>query len=295
MFSFKQLYQFIVVAEELHFGRAAARLHIEQPPLSQAIMRLEEIVGVVLLDRTKRSVNLTEAGKIFLDDARRLISLKDQSIERARQPIDGLTECLNLGLIGSASYKLIPEVMSQFRRVHTNCIFRLSELSSIEQVEELNMQRIDAGILRVPIFNATGLNFRTVLRERMVALVPAKHQLANKSKIHLASLAEEQFVMWSSNRVPNLQFKTLMACHMAGFNPAVAQDAWQMLTVIGLVAAEMGVALIPEQLRHTPHPGVAFLDLLDETEHLDLEIAIAWRRDNNSKLLQDFIDFIALE
>jgi DNA-binding transcriptional LysR family regulator len=292
MFSFKQLKQFIVVAEELHFGRAAARLHIEQPPLSQAIMRLEEIVGIELLARTKRAVGLTEAGRIFLEDARRLINLKDQAIERARHAREGSAECLTLGLVGSVSYGLLPEFLSRFRKEHPNVSFELSELSSIEQIEELNTKRIDAGILRVPVYNATGLNMRIVTRERMVAVLPAKHPLAHKSKIHLASLSEEKFVMFPANRVPSLQVKTLMACHAAGFSPTVALEAWQMLTVVSLVAAGMGIALIPSQIRNTPHPGVVFRDLLDESEHLDLEIAIAWRRDNNSQLLQRFIDSI---
>ncbi len=294
MFSSKLLQKFIVVAEELNFGRAAQRLHIAQPPLSQAIKRLEEIVGVELLARTKRSVNLTLAGEFFLEDARRLLALEEQAIANARRAKEGLAGRIKLGLVGSVSYGLLPDFLARFRKEHPNAVFDLSELSSKEQIQELHGRRIDAGILRVPVINAADLQMRTVIRERMVAVLPHKHRLASQSSISLASLSKERFVIFSSDRVPSLHAKTFIACYAAGFSPTVALEAWQMLTLVSLVAAEIGVALLPSQIKSTPHPGVVFVDLDDQSEHLNLEIAIAWRKDNHSPLLHKFIEAICL-
>lgn len=292
MFSSRVLRQFIVVAEELHMGRAAARLHISQPPLSQAMMRLEEILGVELFLRANRAIKLTEAGQVFLDEAQRLIAQEAQSIAHTRQANAGLSGTIVLGFVGSVSYGLLPELITKFRRTHPDIGFDLRELPSGEQLQELEAKRIDLGIVRLPLAHATDCNLKIVKRERMIAVLPRDHRLASARSIRLKDLAQESFMMFPPNRVPSLHGKTVTACHAAGFSPRVALEAWQMPTMVSLVAAGVGITLLPAQIREIPHGGVIYKEIKDPIEALDLEIALAWRKTNPSKLLQRVVDEI---
>ena len=292
MFSNRALRQFIVVAEELHMGRAATRLHISQPPLSQAMMRLEESIGAKLFLRANRAIKLTEAGKVFLDEAHRLLAQEAQAIANTRQASAGLSGTIILGFIGSVSYGLLPDLIAKFRRNHSEIAFDLRELSSGDQLEALEANRIDLGIVRLPLANATNCDLKIIKRERMIAVLPRDHKLAAARSIRLKDLAQETFMMFPPNRVPSLYAKTVTACHAAGFSPRVALEAWQMPTMVSLVATGVGIALLPAQIREIPHGGVIYKEIKDPIEALDLEIALAWRRTNTSKLLQRVVDEI---
>lgn len=286
MLSSRAVRQFIVVAEELHFGRAAARLFISQPPLSQAIMRLERGLGVELLHRANRAITLTEAGLAFLEDARRLVEQEAAAIAHARQAGAGLSGRLVLGFVGSVSYGLLPELLAQFKRELPGIVFDLRELPSSEQLQELQAKRIDLGIVRLPLSNASEFEMKVIRRERMIAVLPRKHRLSALKSIALKQLAGESFMMFPPERVLSLHAKTMMACHAAGFSPRVALQAWQMPTMVSLVAAGIGIALLPAQIRSNPHSGVVYREIRDHTDHLDLEIAFAWRSDAKSRLVE---------
>jgi DNA-binding transcriptional LysR family regulator len=286
MLSSRLLKQFIAVAEELHFGRAAARLHMAQPPLSQAIKHLEEVVGVVLLSRSKHSVALTPAGMAFLDDAREWLRHEQRAIDTARRASKGLTGRLAIGFVGSVSYALLPDLLRDFRTRYPGIHFDLRELTSTEQVDGLRSGRIDVGIVRLPLNDAADMTLHIVERERFVAVLPRDHRLAKASGIHLRELADDKFMTFPPDKIPSLHAKFLFACEEAGFSPHIALEAWQMASMVSLVAAGMGVVLLPAQVRNSPHEGVVYKDILDASEHLELKIAAAWRSDNLSAGVQ---------
>lgn len=292
MISSRLLSQFIVVAEELHFGRAARRLHMSQPPLSQAIQRLEEQIGVALFERASRAITLTDAGRVFLREARYLEDQQAQAIAHTRQAGAGLMGTIVLGFVGSVSYGLLPELLTQFRKTHPDVAFDLRESTSIESIQELKARRIDLGIVRLPLGDANNIEMRIIKRERMIAVLPKDHPLASLPAIPLASLADETFMMFPADRVFSLHAKTLLACQAAGFSPRIGMDAWQMPTMVSLVAAGVGVALLPSQITNIPHPGVIYRELEDQMEHLELDIALAWLRDNRSRLRETFVDAV---
>jgi DNA-binding transcriptional LysR family regulator len=276
------LRQFIAVAEELHFGRAATRLHMAQPPLSQAIKHLEELVGVPLLVRTKHSVSLTPAGRAFLDDARELLAHGQRAIDTARRASEGLTGRITIGFMGSVSYELLPRILREFRAQFPAIHVDLREQTSIEQIESLHASKIDLGIVRVPLNNAADLDMRIIEVERFIAVLPQDHPLAAAPSLRLEDLAQASFMMFPADRSPSLHAKFLMACEEAGFSPRIALEAWQMASMVSLVAAGMGVALLPAQVRSSPHQGVVYKDIENDSEHLELKIAAVWRPDNIS-------------
>lgn len=276
------LSQFIAVAEESHFGRAAARLHMAQPPLSQAIKNLEDIVGVQLLARSKHSVSLTPAGKVFLEEARELIAHGQRAIDIARRASEGLIGRITIGFMGSVSYELLPRILRDFRTQFPGIHVDLREQTSVEQIESLHASKIDLGIVRLPLANAADINVRIIEVERFIAVLPQDHPLAASRTLRLEDLAQARFMIFPANKSPGLHAKFLMACDEAGFSPQIAHEAWQMASMVSLVAAGMGVALLPAQVRNSPHPGVVYKDLANDSEHFQLEIAAAWRPDNIS-------------
>ncbi|MEQ5843759.1 LysR family transcriptional regulator [Paraburkholderia acidicola] len=292
MLSSRALEQFIVLAEELHFGKAANRLHISQPPLSQAIMRIEQTIGVQLFLRESRSVSLTDAGSVFLVEARRLVEQQELAIAHTREACVGMTGRISLGFVGSVSYGLLPELLSKFRRTYPDIVFDLRELPSSGQLSAFRTEQIELGIVRLPLSNANDLEMKVIKRERMIAVLPVGHPLAKRQIIDLKLLVDETFMMFPSHLVLSLHAKTMMACHAAGFSPRTGLEAWQMPTMVSLIAAQMGIALLPEQVKHIPHPGVVYRDVTGDEGHLNLEIALAWRPQNRSKICQQVIDVI---
>lgn len=276
------LQQFIAVAEELHFKRAAMRLHMAQSPLSQAIKHLEDIVGVQLFERSQHLVALTPAGMMFLDRARELLLSGQRAIDAARRVSRGCEGWVTLGFVGSVSYALLPRLLSNWRACFPHLHVELRELSSKEQIESLLAGQINLGIVRLPVSNAAGIALRTIGRECLIAVLPRQHRLARRRHVYLKELADESFVVFPSARIPSMHAKFLLACEEAGFSPRIALEAWQMASMVSLVAAGIGVALLPEQVRNSPHAGVVYKDLADQSEHFVLRIAMAWRPDRLS-------------
>lgn len=287
--------QFVAVAEELHFGKAALRLHMAQPPLSQAIRNLEAIVGVPLLSRNKHFVALTPAGAAFLVEARELLLRGQRAIDIARRASQGLTGTITVGFVGSVSYALLPRILLQFRAQFPSIHIDLRELTSTEQIESLHGHKIDLGIVRLPLNNAADMELRTIETERLIAVLPRNHRLAGAKTLRLKDLADDAFMIFPSDKIPSLHAKFLLACEAAGFSPRIVLEAWQMASMVSLVAAEMGVALLPAQVRSSPHPGVVFKDLSDPFEHLELKVAAAWRPGVVSGPVRSMLSILAHE
>ncbi|WP_059002118.1 LysR family transcriptional regulator [Leptolyngbya sp. NIES-2104] len=282
----RHLRYFVAVAEELHFGHAAQRLQIAQPPLSQQIRQLEQELGVELLYRTKRTVRLTEAGQAFLQQARQILVQSEQAIEVAQRASRGEVGRLAIGFVGSATCSLLPDVVRSFRRQFPDVRLLLHEMTTSEQLEALHDDRIQIGFLCPPI-NDAELSVETVLQESFVAVLPEVHPLATQTQLSLASLAEESFILSPRHLGSGFHDQIIRLCQQVGFMPQVTQEAIQMQTILSLVAAELGVALVPASLQTLQRAGVVYKPLEGQT--LDVELAMVWRSANSSPVLHQFL------
>ncbi|MCU0526172.1 MAG: LysR family transcriptional regulator [Elainella sp. Prado103] len=289
MIELRHLRYFITVAEELHFGRAADRLHMAQPPLSQQIKQLEIALGFQLFYRTKRSVQLTEAGQVFLLESRKLFKQLDQAIESGRQVSRGESGQLVIGFISSSAYSVLPEMLRSFRSQVPEVRLELHEMPTNEQIEWLRQGKIDLGILRPPVEDPS-LQLSTILREPMVVALPESHPLIDQSAIALDSLSRESFVLFPRPLSPRVYDQIISLCQQAGFSPHIVQEAMQMQTIISLVAGGMGVSIVPISLQNMQRTGVVYKPLAEPTPYA--EVAIAWRQQDTTPSLQRFLALI---
>ena len=254
----RQLRYFVAVAEELHFRRAAARLHISQPPLSQQIRALEEELGFALLVRTRRRVDLTPAGAAFLRDARALLSELEGAVAGARRINAGETGRVRISFVGSALFSIVPGTVERFRRSRPGVEIELRERATVDQLRAVRAGAADVGLVRPPIENDGELRVQTVLRERTVAALPAGHPLAALRRVPLRRLAAEPLVLFPRDQAPGLHDLLIGSLAGAGAAPRVIQYAPEMLTIIGLVAAGTGVSLVPASVGRLALDGVAY-------------------------------------
>jgi len=254
----RQLRYFVAVAEELHFRRAAERLHISQPPLSQQIRALEDELGFALLIRTRRRVQLTPAGEAFLRDARALLGELDGAVATARRIDAGQTGRLRIGFVGSALLSIVPGTVERFRASRPGVAIELRERSTVDQLRAVAAGVIDVGLVRPPIDDDGGLRAQTVLRERTVAALPAGHPLAALGRVPLRRLADEPLVLFPRDQAPGFHDLLIGALADTGAGPRVLQYAPEMLTIIGLVAAGIGVSLAPASVARLALDGVAY-------------------------------------
>ena len=283
----RHLRYFVTVASELHFGRAAEKLHISQPPLSMQIRALENELGVMLLHRTRRHVSLTSAGKAFLHDARQILERTEQAVLTARRAGRGEIGELAVGFISVADYNLLPLVLREFRRQYPMVTLSLKESTTDAQIADLIEGRIDVGFLLPPVTDP-GIESVPILREPLIAALPERHPLANrKGAVSLAALANAPFIITPRQMAPGLYDDIVSFCHAAGFSPQVTQEAIQMQTVVSLVSAEMGVALIPRSLRNLQRTGVVYKSLKEKSPMS--EIRLAWRTGDSLPALQLFL------
>lgn len=284
----RYLRYFVAVAEELHFGRAAQRLHMAQPPLSQQIKQLEEKVGVQLLRRTKRRVELTEAGEAFLEESRLALSKVEDAGEAARRASRGETGKLAVGFVGSAAYDVLPEILKAFRERYPAVEIALEELTTAQQVRALSQERIEVGFVRPPLEEE--LAVRTVLREPLLAVLPADHPLSKRTDLPLSALKNDSFVMTPRRLGPSFYDRIVGACREAGFSPRVVQEAIQMQTIIGMVAAGIGIALVPASESNLTRKGVVYKPIQDEG--LEVELAAVWTPEAPSPPLRAFLKIV---
>lgn len=282
----RQLRYFVAVAEELHFRRAAARLHISQPPLSQQIAALERELGCELLARTRRRVELTPAGEAFLRDARATLAELDVATARARAIADGRAGVLRINFVGSALLSIVPAAVQRFRGARPGVELELHERSTVEQLRALEAGTADVGLVRPPIDAGAGLRTEIVMRERTIAALRAGHELTGLRRIPLRRLAAEPLVLFPRSQAPG--YHDLLTGRLAatGASPQIVQYAPEMLTIIGLVAAGIGVSPVPASVAHLALDGVVYRPLAGAP---DTELVAVTREDSESPLVRAFV------
>lgn len=280
---------FAVLAEELHFGRAARRLGIAQPPLSQQIRRLEELLGARLLDRTSRRVQLTDAGRVFQVEAARVLAGADLAVESARRAARGEAGRLRVAFAATVMFLALPRIIREFRdrfpRVHLD----LREMPTGTQLAALLEGDIDLGFVREPEPDAA-LDIVTVMREPLRIALHTGHRLARRARVSVKDLADEPFVLFPQDLAPGLHRQVMTICREAGFVPEVVEESRELYTSVSLVEAGIGVSILPasveklgwKNVRYLPIPGPA-----GETR-----IAAAWRRDRDRPVLRAFMGVV---
>lgn len=281
----RQLHYYVAVAEELHFRRAAARLHMSQPPLSQQIRLLEHELGCELLIRTRRRVELTPAGAAFLRDVRAVLSELESAVATARRVQAGQTGRLRISFVGSALVSLLPGIVQRFRATWPQVQVELRERSTIEQVEALAGGAVDVGLVPLPVDDA-GLRTEVLLREKTIAALPAGHALARLRRVPLARLATEPFVLFPRAQAPGFHDRLIASLTATGSPPRVVQDAAEMQTIVGLVATGIGVSLVPASVEHLALQGVAYRPV---TGGPVVELAAITRDDERSPIVDAFL------
>jgi len=252
----RHLRYFVAVAEELHFGRAAKRLHLAQPPLSQQIRKLEEIVGHQLFSRTSREVRLTSAGEAFLDRARRTLSKVEEDIEEARSIGRGEVGFLKVGFIGSSMLTRLPAMLGRYRRQFPKVNLQLNEFHTSGVVQALLEKTLDVGFLR-DCGPADGLEVEPLFSELFIAVVPSRHALAKRKSLTGAELRDEAFVLFTPLASRRAYEKTVSICEAHGYRPNVVQEAPQWLTILRLVGAGLGVSVAPACVQRIATPDVS--------------------------------------
>jgi len=283
----RHLRYFVAVAEELHFGRAAERVGIAQPPLSKQIQQLEDEIGVKLFKRSKRRVSLTHAGKTFLNEARQTIDLSERAVRLAQRADRGEVGRLVVGFVGSATYSFLPYALRSFRTRFPHVELVLRELTTYEQLDGLHRKAVDTGFVRQPIKD-DALFIETLLQEPFIVALPSQHVLASRPRISLRTLAQEGFVMFSQQQRTTFHDLVIALCHEAGFSPKVVQEAVRIPTVLGLISAGMGLTLVPASIQKLQFAGVVYRDLAEVDRMTAL--AMAYRRDDESPVLQSFLN-----
>ena len=278
-----QLHAFVVLAEELHFGHAAARLGIAQPPLSQQIRRLEEKVGHALFTRAPGRVALTAAGCELLPAARRALTDLANGLAAARAVGSGSAGRLRIGFAASLALTILPGLLRTFRHQFPGVHLDIHEMTTAPQIAALHDKTIDIGLLREPPTDEAELSFRTVLSEPFVAVLPSTHPLAAQRIVRVARLAGSPFVLLPRSVGPSLHDQIIGLCSAAGFTPRVVQHAVEWQTVCALVETGLGVSLAPASIRRIRLKGVAFRRTEPDTART--RVAIAWREDDRNPLV----------
>lgn len=269
------LRQFVAVAEELHFHRAARRLATSQPPLTAAIRRLEAEIGTTLIERGNRTVALTAAGEMLLEEARALLARADRAVVLARDAAAGRIGTACLGYVGSAMYGRLPAVIRSFRRSRPGVRLELREATTAAQLAALRAGELDVSVVIPPLDEAGGLHVETFDADRLAIALPVAHRFAGREAVRLSDLAAEPFVLWPAREGRGFYDRVIRLCAEAGFAPDVAQEAHGMHGVLSLVAVETGVAVVPASMATVRPSEITYLPLDDDQAAFEL---VACRR-----------------
>ena len=287
--NFQRLRYFVAVAEELNFSRAAERLHMAQPPLSYQIKRLEDELGAQLFFRTKRSVRLTEAGRLLLAEARGLLVHAEQTASVVHRVGQGEVGRLTVGFVPSAANRVLPPILRAFGERHPGVELLLREVDPDRLLRALGDGRVDVGFLYHP-FEEDSLEFRPISREAFVAALPDTHPLSNEPRVALRELSGEPFVLTPRYQGAGLRDKIVEHCRQAGFEPKVGQEAWLMQTTVSLVAGGIGVTLVPASLQNLQRTGVVYKHV--EGLSSEIELGVVWRSGDPSAVLRTFLGVV---
>ncbi|MEI9893002.1 MAG: LysR substrate-binding domain-containing protein [Chthoniobacter sp.] len=286
----RHLRYFIAVADELSFTKAAQKLRLAQPSLTRQVRNLEDEIGVRLLNRANNRITLTDEGRAFLFDSKKLLALCAESVATVQRMNRGENSQLNIGYVANIHYGLLPATLGAFRKLCPRVALNLFDMRSDEQFQALDGHRIDLGFVGLrPALSGHDLLSECVAHDTILVALPASHALAEKPKVKLADLAPQFFIGMSAKTHPGAREWLLETCRQAGFAAKILQEADTEPTVIRFVADGLGVALLPEQITGLPHDGVVFRPL---SPPLRRESTIAWRADNHSKPLKDYIQIV---
>jgi len=291
----RQLRHFVTVAEELHFGRAARRLHMTQPPLSQSIANLEELLGAPLFVRNRRMVGLTAAGSALLPEARRILEEASALPELVRRAASGEAGRLALSFVSTAALGLLPDVLRRYRAAFPGVRLVLQEATSDVQFDELASGRIDAGFViplqpgAADVLADGALDYLKLVDEPLLLCAPSGlAALAAPGPVRLRDLPPLPLVIFPRAVAPSLHDAILACFRAAGVAPTIGQEAIQMQTIVSLVSGGMGLALVPQSVSNLMRPGVEYRALHDPAPLA--ETGLAWRRDNDSPVLKGFLE-----
>ena len=271
----RQIRSFLSIAETLHFGRTAELIHISQPALSLQIRALEEEVGVRLFERNRRKTTLTAAGFAFRDDAAAALSQLEQAIRRARLAAHGKLGLLRIGFVSTAGSEIVPDIVRQFRELNPEVEFSLRNILTAEQVQMLETGSLDIGFLRLPIGGHSALDVVTVHREPFVLVVPSSHKLAKRKRVRLREVSGQDFVMYERTYAPGFHDRIIGMLRDAGIVPNVSQTAGEMATLISLVDAHMGIAILPASTVKHSVASVVACEILDRIPRSEIGIAVS--------------------
>ncbi len=285
----RHLHYFVTLAEELHFGRAAARLGIAQPPLSQQIQRLERTLGVRLLERTSRRVQLTDAGATLLPEARRVLAAAEDAVQAARRAGRGEVGELRVAFAATVMFLALPTIIRGFRRRYPGVHLDLRELPTGPQLAGIRAGEIDIGFVRQP-FPDPELEIVTVMREPLRIAVNKSHPLAAKATIAVRHLADEPFVMFPEELAPGLHAQVMGLCRAAGFLPRVVEESRELYTSVSLVEAGIGVSILPASVEKLGWRGVRYRAI--PSASAETHIAAAWLKDRRRPVMDAFMELV---
>jgi len=286
----RHLRYFIAVADELSFTKAAQKLRLAQPSLTRQVRNLEDEIGVRLLNRASNRITLTDEGRAFLFDAKKLLAMCAESVATVQRMNRGENSQLNIGYVANIHYGLLPATLGAFRKLCPGVALNLFDMRSDEQFQALDSRRIDLGFVGLrPALSGHDLLSECFAHDTMLVALPDHHPLAEKPKVKLADLASQFFIGMSAKTYPGAREWLLETCRDAGFTAKILQEADTEPTAIRFVADGLGAALMPEQITGLPHEGVVFRPL---SPPLRRESTIAWRPDNHSKPLKDYIQIV---
>lgn len=289
MFELFQLRCFVTLAEELHFGRAAARLFMTQPPLSRQIQLLEHALAVRLFERTSRSVRLTAAGEVFYRDATSILRHAEQAAALASRIDKGEAGRVTIGFTAVASYDLVPRIVHAAQQALPHIDIVLKEMVSKEQLEGIESGAIDIGFVR-PLATDSAIEQRLLMRDPLVLALPARHRLARRKSIGPDDLQDEAFIMYSPH--DGKYFYDLIAgmFSLSGVRIRSAQQIGQTHTILGLVRGGVGLAVVPATAMTLPFPDVVFRPVWQSNIHAELHLA--WRAQSNNPAVATMTDFV---
>ena len=286
----RHLRYFVAVAEALSFTKAAQKMRLAQPSLTRQVRNLEDEIGVRLLDRANNRVGLTDEGRLFFFDAKKLLAMCAESVAAVQRMNRGESSQLNIGYIANIHYGLLPATLGAFRKLRPRVALNLFDMTGAEQFQALDGRKIDLGFVGLrPALAGRDLLSEGVAHDTMLVALPVRHPLAKKPKVRLADLAPQFFIGMSAKTHPGAREWLLETCQSAGFAAKILQEADVEPTAIKFVADGLGVAFMPDQITGLPHEGVVFRPL---SPPLRRESTMAWRADNPSKPLKDYIQIV---
>jgi LysR family transcriptional regulator, benzoate and cis,cis-muconate-responsive activator of ben and cat genes len=286
----RHLRYFVAVGDELSFTKAARKLRLAQPSLTRQVRNLEEEIGVTLFSRASNRVALTEAGRLFLFNAKKILATCAESVAAAQRLQRGENPQLNIGYVANIHYGLLPATLGAFRKLRPQVVLNLFDMTSGEQFQALAAGKIDLGFVGLhPALDGDALLFEGMARDAMMIALPAGHPLAANTTLKLRDLATQFFIGMSAKTHPGGRAWLTDTCRDAGFAVRILQETDGEPTAIKFVADGLGVALMPEQFTRLPHEGVVFRPLHPP---LYRESTIAWRADNHSISLKDYIQIV---